>query len=124
MKIALAQLNYTIGDFEHNKQKIVACIDEAKKQSVQLVVFSEQAISGAPAYDLLNKVSFLNLCEETLQEIATHCEGISVLIGLPVQGANKTISVAALIENGRIKRYVGKQTILSRDVLYLPVQRL
>ena len=115
MKIALAQLDYTIGDFEHNKQKIVACIETAKKQAVQLVVFSEQAISGAPAYDLLNKVSFLNLCEETLQDIASHCEGISVLIGLPVQGANKTISVAALIENKKIKRYVGKQTILSRD---------
>ena len=78
MKIALAQLDYTIGDFEHNKQKIVACIETAKKQAVQLVVFSEQAISGAPAYDLLNKVSFLNLCEETLQDIASHCEGISV----------------------------------------------
>ena len=115
MKIALAQLNYTIGDFQHNKEKIVACIDAAKKQAVQLVVFSEQAISGAPAYDLLNKVSFLNLCEETLQEIATRCEGISVLIGLPVQGTNKTISVAALIENKRIKRYVGKQTIITRD---------
>ena len=39
MKIALAQLDYTIGDFEHNKQKIVACIETEKKQAVQLVVF-------------------------------------------------------------------------------------
>ena len=61
--------------------------------------FAEQAISGAPAYDLLNKVSFLDLCEETLRDIASHCENISVLIGLPVQCSNKTISVAALIEN-------------------------
>ena len=115
MKIALAQLNYTIGDFDSNRKKIVECIDSAKSQSAQLIVFAEQAISGAPAYDLLNKVSFLDLCEETLRDIASHCENISVLIGLPVQCSNKTISVAALIENKKIKRYIGTKTIRSRD---------
>ena len=53
MKIALAQQNYTIGDFKSNKEKIVRCIEQAKSESADLVVFSEQAISGAPAYDLL-----------------------------------------------------------------------
>lgn len=115
MKIAIAQLNYTIGDFEGNKEKIVNCIDLAKSQSAQLVIFAEQAICGAPAYDLLNKVSFLNLCEETLEDIATHCEDISVLIGMPAQCSNKTISVAALIENQKIRRYIGKKNIVSRD---------
>lgn len=81
----------------------------------RFVVFSEQAISGAPAYDLLNKVTFLELCEETLEEIARCCEGISVLVGMPAQCMNKTISVAALIEDRKIKRYVGKKTIESRD---------
>ena len=111
MKIALAQQNYTIGDFKSNKEKIVRCIEQAKSESADLVVFSEQAISGAPAYDLLNKVTFLELCEETLEEIARCCEGISVLVGMPAQCMNKTISVAALIEDRKIKRYVGKKTI-------------
>ena len=115
MKIALAQQNYTIGDFKSNKEKIVRCIEQAKSESADLVVFSEQAISGAPAYDLLNKVTFLELCEETLEEIARCCEGISVLVGMPAQCMNKTISVAALIEDWKIKRYVGKKTIESRD---------
>ena len=79
MKIALAQMNYTVGDFEANKMKIIDCIQQAKVQGVDLVVFSEQAISGAPAYDLLNKVSFLDLCEESLVEIASCCDNISVL---------------------------------------------
>ena len=105
MKIALAQQNYTIGDFKSNKEKIVRCIEQAKSESADLVVFSEQAISGAPAYDLLNKVTFLELCEETLEEIARCCEGISVLVGMPAQCMNKTISVAALIEDRKIKRY-------------------
>ena len=119
MKIALAQMNYTVGDFEANKIKIIDCIQQAKMQEVDLVVFSEQAISGTPAYDLLNKVSFLDLCEESLVEIASCCDNISVLVGLPCQNKdNKTISVAALIEDRRIKRYIGKKTIDSRDELF------
>ena len=119
MKIALAQMNYTVGDFEANKMKIIDCIQQAKVQGVDLVVFSEQAISGAPAYDLLNKVSFLDLCEESLVEIASCCDNISVLVGLPCQNKdNKTISVAALIEDRRIKRYIGKKTVDSRDELF------
>ncbi len=111
MKIALAQMNYTIGDFEANKMKIIGCVNQAKAQGVDLLVFSEQAVSGAPAYDLLNKVSFLDLCEDSLVEIASYCDNISVLVGMPAQSTNnkKTISVAALIEDRKIKRYVGKK---------------
>ena len=98
MKIALAQMNYTIGDFEANKMKIIGCVNQAKAQGVDLLVFSEQAVSGAPAYDLLNKVSFLDLCEDSLVEIASYCDNISVLVGMPAQSTNnKTISVAALM---------------------------
>ena len=119
MKIALAQLNYTIGDFEANKVKIIDAINRAKSQEADLVVFSEQAISGAPAYDLLNKVTFLDLCEEALVEIASYCDGISVLVGMPAQSTNnKTISIAALIEDRKIKRYIGKKTVDSRDELF------
>lgn len=119
MKIALAQLNYTIGDFEGNRNKIIDCVERARKESADLIVFGEQAVSGAPAFDLLNKVAFLELAEESLKEIAKHCDGISALVGLPAQGINnKTISVAALVENGKIKRYIGKQNVDSRDELF------
>lgn len=119
MKIALAQLNYTVGDFEGNRTKIIDCIERAKAESADLVVFGEQAVSGAPAFDLLNKVAFLELAEESLKEIAPYCDGITALIGLPAQGINnKTISVAALVEDGRIKRYVGKHNVDSRDELF------
>ncbi len=118
MKVALAQMNYTIGDFDANKAKIIDCVNRGKAQGVDLLVFGEQAISGAPAYDLLNKVSFLNLCEEALAEVASHCDNISVLVGMPTHGMNnKTISVAALIEDRKVKQYIGKKTIDSRDEL-------
>ncbi|MFI3267055.1 MAG: NAD+ synthase [Rikenellaceae bacterium] len=118
MKIALAQLNYSIGDFEANKAKIIDNINKAKQQNADLVVFGEQAISGAPAYDLLNKVAFLDLCEETLLEIASYCTDISVIVGLPTSNNSKTISVAAVIQNQKVLRYVGKKTIKSRNELY------
>lgn len=116
MKIALAQVNSSIGDFQNNKLKIIDRINQARSEHADLIVFGEQTLSGAPAYDLLNKVNFLDLCEDALIEIASHCDGIAVLLGMPAQSAsNKTISVAALIENRRIKRYIGKENILSRD---------
>ncbi len=115
MKIALAQLNFTVGDFENNKVKIVDSIIKAKAKGANLVVFSEQAISGAPSYDLLNKVTFLDLGEEALVEIASHCDDIAVIVGLPIQHENRTISAAAFIRDRKIVRYVGKKTITSRD---------
>ncbi|MFI3330982.1 MAG: NAD+ synthase [Rikenellaceae bacterium] len=115
MKIALAQSNYTIGDFDGNKTKIINNINLAKEQGANLVVFSELAISGSHAYDLLNKVTFLDLCEEALVEIASYCDDISVLVGLPVACEGKTISAAALIQDRKIVRYIGKKNVNSRD---------
>ena len=71
MKIALAQLNYTIGDIEGNKLKIIDAINKAKSLQADLVLFAEQALSGTPAFDLLRKTTFLELCEDALVEIAS-----------------------------------------------------
>lgn len=115
MKIALAQLNYTIGDFEANKFKIIDSIDRAKANHADLVVFAESAICGTPAYDLLKKYTFLEFCEESLVEIASYCDDISALVGLPVPGDGGAASAAAFIKNRRIIRYIGKKTIATRD---------
>ena len=64
MKIALAQLNFTVGDIKANASKIIAAINEAKQQGADLAVFAEFAVSGTPAYGLLTKTTFLTLCEE------------------------------------------------------------
>ena len=53
MKIAIAQLNYTIGDVDGNASKIIDSIHKAKAQHADLVIFAEQAVSGTPAFDLL-----------------------------------------------------------------------
>ena len=115
MKIAIAQLDYTIGDFAGNKAKIIRCVHQAKAEGAQLVVFAEQAVSGRPAYDLLNDPVFLEQCRESLEEIAGACSGITAVVGLPLQVESHTISAAAIIRDAKIVKYIGKRNVMSRD---------
>ena len=96
MKIALAQLNYTVGDIDGNTSKIIDAIQRAKAEKADLVIFAEQSVSGTPAFDLLRKTTFLELCEDALVEIASCCDGIAALIGLPILTAEGAASAAAL----------------------------
>ena len=114
MKIALAQLNYTTGDIDGNAAKIIVAIDKAKAEGADLVVFAEQAISGSPAFDLLRKTTFLELCDEALESIAKRCKGIAAIIGLPVLTNEGTISAAAVVSNGNIEKFIGKHHISAR----------
>jgi NAD+ synthase (glutamine-hydrolysing) len=83
MKIALAQLNYIIGDIEGNTQKIITEIERAKALQVDLIVFSELAVCGYPPKDLLDYPSFIARCEANLEHICNASEGIGVLVGAP-----------------------------------------
>ena len=114
MKIAIAQLNYTIGDIDGNTSKIIDAINRAKAQKADLVIFAEQAVSGTPAFDLLRKTTFLELCEDALVEIASCCDGIAAIVGLPILTDKGTISAAALIQDRKVLRYVGKKYITAR----------
>ena len=69
MKIALAQLNYHIGNFEANSKKIIDAIDTAKKANAELIVFSELAVCGYPPYDLLERKEFVTRCINTIQSL-------------------------------------------------------
>ena len=114
MKIAIAQLNYTIGDIDGNTSKIIDAINRAKAQKADLVIFAEQAVSGTPAFDLLRKTTFLELCEDALVEIASCCDGIAAIVGLPILTDKGTISAAALIQDRKVLRYIGKKYITAR----------
>ena len=68
MKIALAQLNYHIGNFEANSKKIIEAIEAAKKANAELIVFSELAVCGYPPYDLLERKDFVSNCINTIHQ--------------------------------------------------------
>lgn len=120
MNIALAQLNYHIGNFEYNTKKIIDNIHLAKAKGADLVVFAELAVCGYPARDFLEFDEFIELCETAAQEIALSCQGIACIIGLPVKNdvlAGKDLYNAAyFIEDGQIRDIVKKALLPTYDV--------
>ncbi len=83
MKIALAQLNYHIGNFESNVTKIKNAIKQARDNDVDLVVFAELAVSGYPPRDFLEFNDFINKCQAAIEDIAHKCRGIAAIVGAP-----------------------------------------
>ena len=114
MKIALAQLNYTIGDIDGNVARIIDAIRKAEAEKADLVLFAEFAVSGTPAYDLLRKTTFLTLCEEALEQIAAHGTRLTAIVGSPYLTERGAVSAAAVLRRGRIDQIVEKQHVSAR----------
>lgn len=89
MKIALAQLNYHIGNFESNTKKILDAIDLAKSKQADLIVFSELSICGYPPRDFLEFNDFVDRCEQAVSLIAQACDTITAIVGSPARNTNK-----------------------------------
>ena len=120
MNIALAQLNYVIGDFNYNTQKIINAIHEAKQKDADLIVFAELCVCGYPPRDFLEFSEFIELCDNSAQQIARECIGIACIIGLPtnnpkVQGKD-LFNSAYFIEDGKVKAVVNKALLPNYDV--------
>jgi NAD+ synthase (glutamine-hydrolysing) len=120
MKIALSQINYHIGNFEKNNEKIIESIQKAKSAGAELIVFAELAIGGYPAKDLLRISSFLQHCYQSIEIIAEHCKDIACIIGAPVpnkDGEGKSLyNAAVLIENGEVRHITKKSLLPDYDV--------
>lgn len=120
MKITLAQLNYTIGDFAYNTKKIIDHIIRAKNEGSDLVVFAELAVCGYPAHDFLEFDEFIDLCEKSAEEIAKHTFGIACIIGIPIkneQSAGKDLYNAAyFIEEGNVRNIIKKALLPNYDI--------
>jgi NAD+ synthase (glutamine-hydrolysing) len=120
MKIALAQLNYHIGNFSDNTRKIKEAIARAKNEQADLVVFAELAISGYPPRDFLEFDDFIWRCHLAILDIAQECRGIAAVIGCPVpnpelKGKN-LLNAALFLENGEIKHQYYKALLPNYDV--------
>ena len=86
MKIALAQLNFTVGDLPGNLARIVESARQAHAQGVDVLVTPELALSGYPPEDLLQRPSFLQACEQHVQALVSHSSawpGLAVVLGHP-----------------------------------------
>src|SRR5436190_9707713 len=101
LRIALAQVNVTVGDIDGNARLIAEWIAGAKDAGAQLVVFPEQTVTGYPAEDLWLKPHFLDAAWRALQEVALGVQGVVALVGFPERDTATYNSVAVLAD-GRI----------------------
>src|ERR1700712_1290098 len=120
MKIALAQLNYHIGNFDSNTAKIIDAIRKARSNGADLVVFAELCVCGYPSRDFLEFEEFIDLCESSAQKIAAECTDIACIIGLPTPNhrpEGKDLNNSAyFIENGKIKAVANKALLPNYDI--------
>lgn len=120
MKIALAQLNYHIGNFSSNVQKIIRSIKKAEQADADLVVFAELAISGYPPRDFLEFDDFINRCHLALDEITRNCKNMGTIVGLPTYNQGKKgkplFNSAAFIADGQVKKYIHKSLLPNYDI--------
>jgi len=120
MKVGIAQLNATIGDFKRNTDRIKHFSEKAKDLGCDLVVFSELVVPGYPPWDLLEQRDFVDENRRYLERLVEDIQGIGVLAGYVQK--NKTTqgkplyNSAVLFENGRIRHRAQKRLLPTYDV--------
>jgi len=121
MKIALAQINPTVGDFEGNSQRIVDSAKEATEQGAELTLFPELSLMGYPARDLLDRPAFLAAQDRALDWLREALKGMPAIVGFVRrrQGAGEgkgLYNSCAMIVNGEIAAVGDKCLLPTYDV--------
>jgi NAD+ synthase (glutamine-hydrolysing) len=122
MRIAIAQINNTIGDLEANAAKILEFAKRAEELGAEVVAFPELALTGYPPRDLVEKHSFLDRTAQALDEIAAASAQLrsALIVGYvarsPENSAIRAQNAAAVIENGRIVFKQCKMLLPTYDV--------
>ncbi|HOY32032.1 MAG TPA: NAD+ synthase [Bacteroidales bacterium] len=120
MKIALAQFNFHIGNFELNTGKIIDALGKARSDGADLVVFPELAVCGYPPRDFLEYSYFIDLCNRSIGQIAAECIGIAAVIGAPSvnpEPAGKNLfNSAFFLADGMVKHIQHKSLLPNYDI--------
>lgn len=120
MRIALAQMDYHIGNFLDNTTNIVLEIKKAQQNNVDLVVFSELSVCGYPPLDLLERKDFISKCNTEIKRIARICTDIGVIVGAPSINPDKEgkllFNSAFFLYEGEIKQVFHKSLLPTYDI--------
>jgi NAD+ synthase (glutamine-hydrolysing) len=124
MKIAIAQLNPTIGDIKNNAQQIITAMENAAQQNVRLLLTPELSLCGYPPRDLLLYPGFVDLMSQELKAIANQLpENMAVLIGTvetnphaAAKGQKPLYNTMALLDGGEVKQFFHKRLLPTYDV--------
>ena len=127
-RIAMVQMNSTVGDLDGNVRRITAWLREAKKAKADLVAFPELAITGYPPEDLLLKPRFVADNRRALQEVVRHCRGIAAVVGYVSQsdGVDPKPARSSVVQAGVHELYNAAAVIADQKLIttyckwYLP----
>jgi len=120
VKIALGQINPTVGDFSGNAAKIIEFSRRAHAGGAELILFPELSVCGYPPRDLVERSSFVARNRETAEQIATATRDIAVICGLVTPAQSETgksvMNSAALLQDGKIAFLQSKMLLPTYDV--------
>ncbi len=121
MRIAVAQINTTLADFENNKEKILTYIEQAKSRKCELVVFPECTLFGYHPFDLLERTKLVAKQEAEFKSLLKKLpSGIAVLFGMITRNTNKKgrpyFNSAVLVQKGKKPQFFHKQLLPTGDV--------
>ncbi len=120
MKIAVAQLNYHVGNFEGNLKKMLNAIDEAKMQQADIICFAELATVGYPPRDFLEFEDFVLKAEQTITHLAQAAQDIAIVVGSiekNTSGKGKPLYNAAyFLAEGKIQYVQHKALLPTYDI--------
>ena len=120
MKIAIAQLNYHIGNFEGNGQKMLEAVATAKAQGADIVVFGELAVTGYPPRDFLEFKDFINRSHAVVERLAEAAQDIAIVVGAPsvnpvIEGKD-LFNSAYFLADGKIHAVANKALLPTYDI--------
>ena len=116
MKIAIAQINCTLGDLTGNATKILAYAERAKKQGASLLLTPELSLCGYPPEDLLLRKGFFLACDSALNKLASQVDGITVVVGHPHELKGKRYNAASILKNGKVLATYHKHELPNHSV--------
>jgi len=116
MKIAIAQLNATVGDLAGNAARIAEFAERARQAGADLVVTPELALCGYPPEDLLLRGDFLAACDEALAELAARARGVTLVVGHPRAIHGRCYNSASVMRDGHIVGLYDKQRLPNYEV--------
>ncbi len=116
MKLAIAQLNLTVGDLKGNAEKMAASAREAKAAGASLMLTPEMSISGYAPEDLVLREDFCSDCEAAVQSLAALVPDITIIAGFPHRVGKDCYNAAAVLQGGRIATIYHKQKLPNHSV--------
>lgn len=120
MKIALGQINPTIGDFSGNSRKIIECARQAHSLGAEMALFPELAVCGYPPRDLLEKPAFVARSQQVVNEIAQAVPQITIICGFvspaKVETGKSVMNSAAVLREGAVQFVQSKMLLPTYDV--------